>query len=787
MAYNSGEMRPVRSHLLALIALMALLAPGTSFAAPRVVIPATQLTLLWPLEVPGTLLSSFGEYRYDHLHAGIDISTEGATGYKVLAAAAGEVYRLKVEWRGYGRALYLRHPGGRFTVYGHLERFDDARLRLERLVARRQSEAGTRYPGDIYLNPPLRVRRGQVIGYSGESGVGLPHLHFEVRDGEDSPVNPFQSGLRPPLDRLRPILEQLVVTSASEETFIDGVLREKTFPLRRNGENLTSDDPVRVSGPFLVSLTAHDPAGADGRAGVQSIHMTIDGTARYHIAFRSFRFEQYPLSGLIYDHRLSRLGPATFTYRLVRLPGNDLATSADRSVDLWPESIYPGSILLAAGRHLMEIAARDAAGNQSMARICVLVASPSRPRILTIDRPAGLEPVARLVLDPLAEEPGPTRDALPCLSGARGVQAEVWSGSGDQFLPATCDVSEGIWVCRLPTPGNGAIGRVMRLRETRLGVPGPWEIAAPKEGTTAVLHGDDLRLDFWPGFLDVLLNTESPAAGQAFIGAGPDARPMLPLTYRDGLRLGAAIGYRSLSQFSPVTILGGSRGIVATLALDARHLRTDEPLRYLGPGFAIDLPAGSPFFPGPLIVRTESAAGESALPSVSDAVDLLPPGEALRERATLTFDLDPEAVDPTALGIYRWDPFRSRWSYEGGEPDPSGRSLSVRFRRYGRFAMLQDASPPVVTGVHPGDGSSDVRRRPRIWARVEEEGKGLDFDGVRFILDGKPLDSEFDPDRGWSKVLQTPSLSPGLHRLEVKAVDLAGNPSEPVEATFTVR
>ncbi|MEK7283483.1 MAG: hypothetical protein AAB249_06715, partial [Acidobacteriota bacterium] len=59
--------------------------------------------LLWPLEIPGLLLSSFGEYRYDHLHAGIDISTGGGTGYKVLAADSGLVFRLKVEWRGYGR------------------------------------------------------------------------------------------------------------------------------------------------------------------------------------------------------------------------------------------------------------------------------------------------------------------------------------------------------------------------------------------------------------------------------------------------------------------------------------------------------------------------------------------------------------------------------------------------------------------------------------------------------------------------------------------------------------
>src|SRR3989442_4166457 len=197
-------------------------APSRRGAAAR---RAAGRSLLWPLQIPGSVLSAFGEYRYDHLHAGIDISTGGSTGYKVLAADAGEVFRLKVEWRGYGRALYLRHRSGRVTVYGHLERYEDAVLHLERLVARRQAEANTRYPGDIYPDPPIRVRRGQVIAFSGESGIGAPHLHFEVRDRQDAPGDPFEAGLLPRGDRLPPVLETPIVTAASPETVVQGQAR----------------------------------------------------------------------------------------------------------------------------------------------------------------------------------------------------------------------------------------------------------------------------------------------------------------------------------------------------------------------------------------------------------------------------------------------------------------------------------------------------------------------------------------------------------------------------------
>src|SRR3989442_15352528 len=196
--------------------------PARGGAADR---RAAGRSLLCPLQIPGSVLSAFGEYRYDHLHAGIDISTGGSTGYKVLAADAGEGFRLKVEWRGYGRALYLRHRSGRVTVYGHLERYEDAVLRLERLVARRQAEADTRYPGDIYPDPPIRVRRGQVIAFSGESGIGAPHLHFEVRDRQDAPGDPFEAGLLPRGDRLPPVLETPIVTAASPETVVQGQAR----------------------------------------------------------------------------------------------------------------------------------------------------------------------------------------------------------------------------------------------------------------------------------------------------------------------------------------------------------------------------------------------------------------------------------------------------------------------------------------------------------------------------------------------------------------------------------
>src|SRR5258706_2143089 len=219
------------------------------------------------------------------------------------------------------------------------------------------------------------------------------------------------------------------------------------------------------------------------------------------------------------------------------------------------------------------------------------------------------------------------------------------------------------------------------------------------------------------------------------------------------------------------------------------HVLWTEPghsLDYPGLGFTLHLPEKGRFYPGPLVVRTERIQGEERLPAIADAVDILPDGEALDDRATLSFDLSRGAIPPVSLGVYRWDAKSGHWSYEGGDLEDEGSRLSLRFRRYGRFALLQDASPPELREIRPAEGARLTTRRPAFGATVLEIGMGLNFDGVVFELDGRGLESEFDPDRAVSKVLDPPLLSAGPHHLKVTAVDRAGNRSTPVERDFRI-
>jgi hypothetical protein len=700
------------------------------------------------------------------------------------------VFRLKVEWRGYGRALYLRHPNGRVTVYGHLERYEDSVLKLERRVARRQAETHTRYPGDIYLDPPVRVRRGQVIAYSGESGVGLPHLHFEVRDHGDAPVNPFDAGLPWPKDSRRPVLELLTITSAAPATFIDGEKREEVYPLRAGGDGVrTTGRPVRVSGPFLAAVRAHDPAGNSGRSGVRGVEMTIDGSARYRLEFHSFGFGQFPQSGLIYDHRTSRLGPAAFTYRLVRLPGNELS-SATALQEGRPAAGYPGALDLEPGPHLMEVSVVDSAGNRSRARVCLQVGHPAAAESLTWegDGPGRASVIVRFPAgEPARPSTTETRAGAPACppSPARTVEGEFWDDQQNAFRPMTCSPVSGRCV---GDAVPAARSRAVRVRESRDGVPGPWRILAASPTRLSRPPDEPPGVDAWPSFLDILAPADILANPALLLVAGAATTPILPLTYRSGQLWGAAVPYEEVSGRSPLSVVGGDpRGPAVPLVLDVRWAFVDRSLQYQGPGFALTLPVSARFFAGPLVVRTDSIAGPGPLPAVSEAVDLLPEGEALKDPATLAFDLIPGAVPPESLGIYRYDAGRERWGFDGGDVDAGGATIALRFRRYGRFALLQDASPPQILEVRPAPGSRGVPRRVAVQARVEDEGKGLNFDGVTFAIDDLLQEAEFDPDRGLARGLAPQTLSPGRHHIRVEAIDRAGNRSAVVEGDFEVR
>lgn len=143
-----------------------------------------------PLDIPIQLSGNFGELRPNHFHAGFDYKTQKKEGLNVFASADGYVSRIKISTFGYGKAIYITHPNGYTTVYGHLKSLNSA---IDSYLRTNQYKEKA-YEIDLYLKPnQLPIKKGEIIALSGNTGGSDgPHLHFEIRDSQtEKIINPL--------------------------------------------------------------------------------------------------------------------------------------------------------------------------------------------------------------------------------------------------------------------------------------------------------------------------------------------------------------------------------------------------------------------------------------------------------------------------------------------------------------------------------------------------------------------------------------------------------------------
>ena len=177
-----------------------------------------------PIDIPFMLAGNFGEPRASHFHMGIDLRTNEKEGMPVHALADGYVSRVGVSPYGYGNAVYITYPNGFTSVFGHLQRFNDA---ITAQVRKRQNDK-EQFSVDFALQPgDIPVKKGELVAYSGNTGgSGGPHLHFEIRDVMERTINPFNFGF----------------TSADHIPPTVGAL--KLYPL---GDKKNTSDPYRAA------------------------------------------------------------------------------------------------------------------------------------------------------------------------------------------------------------------------------------------------------------------------------------------------------------------------------------------------------------------------------------------------------------------------------------------------------------------------------------------------------------------------------------------------------------
>lgn len=309
------------------------------------------------LKVTGT----FGELRGNHFHAGLDFRASVNT--PVYAVADGYVSRIQISRGGYGQAIYVDHPDGHRSVYGHLESLREDLLDTVRKVQYEQEAFDLELRLDSTAFP---VARGDRIGGVGNRGYSFgPHLHFEIREEEgDVPLNPMSFGFAIP-DTRSPQLRLLKVYE------LDGQGQEtstQTLKLQAFGEGYRVADTIRVGSSRVgLGVKAYDRQNAmPNWNGIYGARVLADTTLVHAFSFDRIPHAQTEYLNALTDyeewkqnnswfHRLWAITPKAMIVHSGSPPG------FDGTLRLLPNRPFP-----------VTVAVRDHAGNVAPLAVVLL-------------------------------------------------------------------------------------------------------------------------------------------------------------------------------------------------------------------------------------------------------------------------------------------------------------------------------------------------------------------------------------------------------------------------------
>jgi hypothetical protein len=250
-------------------------------------------TFVSPVRIPLQLSANFGELRIDHYHSGIDIKTQGVTGKEVVAPAGGYIYRISVSPGGFGKALYMRHPSGYSTVYGHLDKFTPE---IEEYVRSQQYEKKSYLVTLFPSKEKFTFNQGDVIAYSGNSGSsGGPHLHYEIRKSDSEiPVNPlmYEFGTA---DNIKPVIEKLVIYPVGRNTVINNNhnLKKVNVTGGRGKYSIPEENEISISGLAGFGIKSFDQFDDSyNKCAVYSIELKIDSIPVFRYVMDKFSFNE---------------------------------------------------------------------------------------------------------------------------------------------------------------------------------------------------------------------------------------------------------------------------------------------------------------------------------------------------------------------------------------------------------------------------------------------------------------------------------------------------------------
>ncbi|MFV0418613.1 MAG: M23 family metallopeptidase [Dysgonomonas sp.] len=305
---------------------------------------AAQNTYKSPLDIPLILSANFGELRPNHFHSGIDLKTQGVVNKSVYSIEDGYISRISVSPSGYGLAIYVTHPSGHTSVYGHLNGYAP---KIAEYIKAKQYEKES-YRIDISLEAgEIPVKRGELIAYSGNTGSsGGPHVHFEIRNTEDQLVlDPLVYYKEQISDDIPPQLKGIAVYPIGYDGVVNGDIKpfRTSISIDKKGIYNPIKDTIKAWGRIGVGVYTNDRmTGTNNIYGVYKVRLFLNDEKIFSSEIASVNFETSKMinSMIDFDYWYNR---RIFYQKSFIEPGNKLPIYQavnNGYVDVKEEKVY---------------------------------------------------------------------------------------------------------------------------------------------------------------------------------------------------------------------------------------------------------------------------------------------------------------------------------------------------------------------------------------------------------------------------------------------------------------
>tara|TARA_X000000368_G_scaffold164024_1_gene129322 strand:+ start:18140 stop:19687 length:1548 start_codon:yes stop_codon:yes gene_type:complete len=231
------------------------------------------------------LSGNFGEIRSSGFHTGIDIKTKGKVGEIIRSIDDGYISRIQVSTVGYGKVIYINHSNGLKSVYGHLQDFSKE---IDEQIKYFQYRAETFTINKFFKENEIRIKAGQIIGYSGNTGTSFgPHLHFEIRTYNDVPLNPLNYNYKVE-DSIRPEARKLFAYKEKK-----GSLFKKRLKMKKINDSIYETQLKSVDTIFFGIETIDK----------QSFTYNVNGTYKILLKENSSDLIEFKFDSLTFDEK----------------------------------------------------------------------------------------------------------------------------------------------------------------------------------------------------------------------------------------------------------------------------------------------------------------------------------------------------------------------------------------------------------------------------------------------------------------------------------------------------